>query len=73
MSLPGSFNLWLASREARFLRNKFLFANWDVEELKADAKEIESGTKFNYGMVGWPFGGQIEAPKVDWKHQSVTK
>lgn len=73
MSLPGSFNLWLASPEARFLRNKFLFVNWDVEELKADAKEIESGTKFNYGMVGWPFGSQVEAPKGEWKHESDAK
>lgn len=55
VSLPAGFNLWLASPEARFLRGKFLWCNWDVEELKAQAKEIEEGTKFSIGMMGWPF------------------
>lgn len=56
MSLPGSFNLWLASREAKFLRGKFLWANWDVDELKARANEIESSAELGIGLVGWPFG-----------------
>ncbi|KAI5927535.1 hypothetical protein F4810DRAFT_706290 [Camillea tinctor] len=55
VSLPASFNVWLASPEARFLRGKFLWCNWDVDELKAQAKEIEAGTKLNIGLVGWPF------------------
>ncbi|KFY98805.1 hypothetical protein V498_01218 [Pseudogymnoascus sp. VKM F-4517 (FW-2822)] len=56
VSLPGSFNLWLASREAKFLRGKFLWANWDVDELKARANEIESSAELCIGLVGWPFG-----------------
>ncbi|RFU80813.1 nadp-binding rossmann-fold containing [Trichoderma arundinaceum] len=56
VSLPASFNVWLASPEARFLKGKFLWCNWDVDELKAQAKEIEEGTKLNIGLVGWPFG-----------------
>lgn len=55
VSLPGSFNLWLASPEARFLKGKYLYANWDVEELKARAKEIESSEQLSIGLVGWPF------------------
>ncbi|KAI2615433.1 hypothetical protein GGS26DRAFT_604521 [Hypomontagnella submonticulosa] len=55
VSLPASFNVWLASPEARFLKSKFIWCNWDVDELKAQAKEIESGPKFNIGLVGWPF------------------
>lgn len=55
MSLPASFNVWLASPEARFLRGKFVWCNWDVDELKAQAAEIEKGTKLNIGLVGWPF------------------
>jgi hypothetical protein len=55
VSLPASFNVWLASPEARFLRGKFLWANWDVDELKAKAKEIEEGTQLSIGLVGWPF------------------
>ncbi|RDW76163.1 hypothetical protein BP5796_06984 [Coleophoma crateriformis] len=55
VSLPASFNVWLASPEARFLKRKFLWTNWDVDELKAQAKEIEEGTQLNIGLVGWPF------------------
>ncbi|KAI0883132.1 uncharacterized protein GGS22DRAFT_190440 [Annulohypoxylon maeteangense] len=59
VSLPASFNLWLSSPEARFLKGKFLWCNWDIEELKAQAKEIEAGTKLNIGLVGWPFGDGV--------------
>lgn len=55
VSLPASFNVWLASPEARFLKGKFLWCNWDVDELKAQAEEIEKGTKLSIGLVGWPF------------------
>jgi hypothetical protein len=55
VSLPASFYVWLASPEARFLKGKFLWANWDVDELKAKAKEIESGSLLAIGLVGWPF------------------
>jgi hypothetical protein len=55
VSLPASFNVWLASPEARFLKGKFLWANWDVDELKCKAKEIEAGTQLSIGLVGWPF------------------
>jgi NAD(P)-dependent dehydrogenase (short-subunit alcohol dehydrogenase family) len=54
-SLPASFFVWLASPEAKFLKGKFLWANWDVDELKDRAKEIE-GTQFlSIGLGGWPF------------------
>lgn len=39
--LPGHFNVWIASPEAEFLKGKFVWANWDVTELKALAKEVE--------------------------------
>ncbi|OTB08786.1 hypothetical protein M426DRAFT_262216 [Hypoxylon sp. CI-4A] len=55
VSLPASFNLWLASPEAKFLKNKFVWCNWDIEELKAQAKELETGKKLNIDLVGWPF------------------
>lgn len=52
VSLPADFCMWLASPEARFLKGTFLFANWDVDELKARAKEIEgTGT-----LQLWPTG-----------------
>ncbi|KAF2095272.1 putative oxidoreductase [Rhizodiscina lignyota] len=55
VSLPASFNVWLASPEARFLSGKFLWANWDVDELKTQAKGIETSTQLSIGLVGWPF------------------
>ena len=63
VSLPACFNVWLASPEARFLKGKFLWANWDVDELKAKAQEIESSMQFNIGLVGWPF------QDAGWKFQ----
>ena len=53
--------VWLASPEARFLKGKFLWSNWDVEELKARRDELESSTLLSVALGGWPFGG------VGWK------
>ncbi|KAK8087326.1 hypothetical protein PG994_002300 [Apiospora phragmitis] len=57
VSLPAGFMLWLASPEATFLKGKFLWAKWDVDELKTRAEEIEASQEFNIQVVGWPFGG----------------
>jgi hypothetical protein len=32
--LPGQFAVWLASPEARFLHGRFVWTEWDVDELK---------------------------------------
>ncbi|KAH8819464.1 hypothetical protein F5884DRAFT_661486 [Xylogone sp. PMI_703] len=42
VQLPGNFAVWLASKEAAFLAGRFVWANWDVEELKARKAEIEN-------------------------------
>lgn len=42
VGLPGHFAVWLASPEAGFLKGRYLWAHWDVEELKAKRDEIES-------------------------------
>ena len=47
--------VWLASPEAQFLKGKYLWANWDVDELKARAKEIEATSELSIGLGGWPF------------------
>lgn len=65
VSLPASFYVWLASPESRFLKGKFLWANWDVDELKTRAKEIEAGTELTIGLVGFPFGDA--GFKASWK------
>lgn len=61
VSLPASFIVWLASPEANFLKDKFLWANWDVDELKAQAEKIRDTTYLSVGLVGWPF------ESGDWK------
>lgn len=40
--LPGHFVVWLASKEAEFLRGRFVWANWDVEEMVERKEEFES-------------------------------
>lgn len=41
VELPGHFLVWLASPEARFLKSKFVWTNWDVRELIDRAEEIK--------------------------------
>ncbi|KAL7930380.1 hypothetical protein V8C35DRAFT_330540 [Trichoderma chlorosporum] len=53
-SLPGAFAVWCASAESESLRGKFLWANWDVEELKEKAKAIEGTPQLTFGLLGWP-------------------
>ncbi|KAL8997836.1 MAG: hypothetical protein Q9169_003009 [Polycauliona sp. 2 TL-2023] len=55
VSLPGSFAVWLASGEADFLAGRFVYANWDVDELKARAEEIVGSDLLKIGMIGEPF------------------
>ncbi|PGG96402.1 hypothetical protein AJ79_09597 [Helicocarpus griseus UAMH5409] len=54
VSLPGWFNVWLDSPEARFLNGKFVWTNWDgdVDKLKAQVKELEAGSRLSIGLVG---------------------
>ncbi|KAL7949502.1 hypothetical protein V8C42DRAFT_311072 [Trichoderma barbatum] len=50
--LPGQFCPWLLTDEARFLRNKFVWANWDVEELVARKDEIVGTRALTWGVEG---------------------
>ncbi|KAH6893011.1 hypothetical protein B0T10DRAFT_536869 [Thelonectria olida] len=54
VTLSAAFAVWCASPEARFLKGKFLWANWDVEELKAKAQELENSQSLTIGLLGWP-------------------
>ncbi|KAE9382765.1 hypothetical protein BT96DRAFT_1010065, partial [Gymnopus androsaceus JB14] len=35
-ALPADFSVWAASSEASWLHGRFVWAHWDVDELKAD-------------------------------------
>ncbi|KAJ4324093.1 hypothetical protein N0V84_004059 [Fusarium piperis] len=52
VELPGHFVVWLASDEAAFLRSKFVWANWDVEELKDQAEEIRASSLLRVSLNG---------------------
>lgn len=54
VELPANFMVWAASSEAEFLKGKLVWANWDVDELKARKEEIVSGPALTLGLTGWP-------------------
>ncbi|KAL4881030.1 hypothetical protein BJY04DRAFT_218549 [Aspergillus karnatakaensis] len=66
VSLPAGFNLWLASPEARFLRGKYLYVNWDVDELKSRADKLEKSAELGIALVGWPFGDANWKPNANF-------
>ncbi|KAH7324918.1 hypothetical protein B0I35DRAFT_458558 [Stachybotrys elegans] len=41
--LTGNFFAWLATDDANFLNGRFVWAEWDIEELKGRKKDIEDG------------------------------
>lgn len=45
--LPAAFAVYLASPRADFLRGKTLEANWDVEDMEAQADEISKTVKYS--------------------------
>ncbi|KIV91336.1 hypothetical protein PV10_05884 [Exophiala mesophila] len=47
--LAGNFVVWLISPEARFLRDKFVWANWDAPELLERKAELSQPDKLNIG------------------------
>jgi hypothetical protein len=55
VELPADFVVWAASPEAKFLKGKFVWSNWDVEEMKSRAEEIAGGNLLEIGLNGWPF------------------
>ncbi|KAF2670341.1 NAD(P)-binding protein [Microthyrium microscopicum] len=56
IDLPAHFAVWLLSPEGEFLRNRFVWCNWDVNELKEKTTKItETKGYLNIGMIGWPY------------------
>ncbi|KAJ9137055.1 Reductase [Pleurostoma richardsiae] len=50
--LAGHFSVWLTSAEARFLRNKLVWVNWDAHELLDRAKEISGSGLLTVSLDG---------------------
>ena len=55
--LPAHFLVWLSHDVAktRFLSGRFVWVNWDVEELLGKAVEFEKSDVCTIGLIGWPF------------------
>ncbi|RAO72824.1 uncharacterized protein BHQ10_008836 [Talaromyces amestolkiae] len=45
-SLPGNFFVWAATKKAAFLHGRFVWANWDVEELISMKDKFEADPGF---------------------------
>ncbi|KAJ5928754.1 NADP(+)-dependent dehydrogenase [Penicillium verhagenii] len=58
VDLPAEFTVWLTSPEAAFLNGRYVVANWDVNELKAQAERIQSGSLLTSVVDGWPFSSK---------------
>jgi NAD(P)-dependent dehydrogenase (short-subunit alcohol dehydrogenase family) len=56
IELPADFIVWAASEEAEFTKGKYLWVNWDVEEIKTKKEEFRDPSFLNLGLVGWPHG-----------------
>jgi short-subunit dehydrogenase len=51
--LPGRFAVWLASKEASFLKGRFVWANWDVQELVQRKADFERDPELlRVGLMG---------------------
>ncbi|KAL8949010.1 MAG: hypothetical protein Q9222_004850 [Ikaeria aurantiellina] len=54
--LPADYMVWITSPEGKFLRDKWVSVNWDVDELKAKAKDIQENEQYlQANILGWPF------------------
>lgn len=54
-NLAGQFAVWAASAEARFLHGRFVWCNWDVDELKTGEirKRIDEDNSYlKVGVLG---------------------
>ncbi len=45
--------VWASSPEAEFLKGRLVWANWDVDELKARKDEIIKQDKLVLSLAGW--------------------
>ena len=58
--LPGSFAVWLTSPAAAFLSGRFVWANWDVEEILARKDEIVQQNLLTMQLTGTLHGNIAE-------------
>jgi hypothetical protein len=57
VELPGQFMVWLSSPEGKFLKGRFVWVNWDVDELKEKEEEIKNSMVLKILLNGVPDDG----------------
>ena len=56
MALPSDFCVWLASDESEFLRGRYIWASFDVDEMKERKAEFEKDPNLlRLQLGGWPW------------------
>lgn len=51
MNLGSYFVVWCTSPAAAFLNGRFVWANWDINELKNMEKSIVDEGKLTFGLL----------------------
>ncbi|TVY54996.1 Short chain dehydrogenase citE [Lachnellula suecica] len=54
VELSANFIVWIVSPEAEFLKGKFIWSNWDVDDMIAKKEELVSSNQLTQGLLGWP-------------------
>jgi hypothetical protein len=54
-TLPANFMVWLTQPKTKFLKGRFVWVNWDVDELCQQEKQIAESSIMTVNTVGWPF------------------
>lgn len=68
VELPASFAVWIVSSEAEILKGKFVWSNWDVEELKAKKEQFKSSQDLTLGVLGWPERCDCVLPMISYTY-----
>jgi hypothetical protein len=55
VQLPSHFTIWLCNQETKFLRGPFVWANWDVNQLKARKGYVGNSLLFTANAMSSPF------------------
>lgn len=52
--LPGNYAVWLTTKEADWLRDRFVWANWDVDELIGMKEKVLQEDLLKWDLLGFP-------------------
>jgi hypothetical protein len=54
VELPASYIVWACSKEAEFIKGKFVWVHWDVNELRTVLRETMDRQIFTTMVNGMP-------------------